>query len=340
VREAPNIAVDRLRTCLREQYALAAITLEFLPRGHDYLAGVYRVAGEQGSVYLLKVTSRPLYAPSCLIPRYLRDQGISAVVAPLPTTSGSSWTTVAEWTVIVYPFLDGESTLTGMTSAHWSAVGAIFRQIHQVPLPPAGFAAVRTERFDPTGYVRWVRAFETDHLAARPSDSGAVRDLCAAWEAHRSTIDTGLTFLETLSPALQAATLPNVICHADLHTANLLRDPAGRVFVIDWDEVMLAPKERDFIFIREPHADAFWMGYGPHAMDWTALTYFHWERVVQDLIEEAQQVVFRGEVGEEAKATAVQRFASTFAAGNNVDAAKAAADHLPRDLRVSHAPGW
>ena len=39
--------------------------------------------------------------------------------------------------------------------------------------------------------------------------------------------------------------------------ANLIRDRAGNVFVIDWDEVMLAPKERDFIFIREPQAAAY-----------------------------------------------------------------------------------
>jgi hypothetical protein len=27
----------------------------------------------------------------------------------------------------------------------------------------------------------------------------------------------------------------------DLHPRNLIRDHAGKVFVIDWDEVMLAP---------------------------------------------------------------------------------------------------
>jgi spectinomycin phosphotransferase len=106
------------------------------------------------------------------------------------------------------------------------------------------------------------------------------------------------------------------------------------VFVLDWDEVMLAPKERDFLFIREPQARAFWQGYGLRAreenaeIDWVALTYFRWERVIQDLIEEAQQVLFRDEVSDDAKATAARRFAAAFAAGNNVDAAYAAAAHL------------
>src|SRR5258707_8770304 len=122
VREPPNIPIEHLRACLREQYSLAAETLEYLPRGLDYRAGVYRVVSDQGAAYLLKATSRPLYEPSCLVPRYLRDQGITAVVAPIPTKSGALWAKLEdrmEWTVIVYPFIEGDTSLTGMTDAQW-----------------------------------------------------------------------------------------------------------------------------------------------------------------------------------------------------------------------------
>jgi spectinomycin phosphotransferase len=90
MREQPKIPDERLRACLQEHYDLSPITLEFLPRGHDYNAGVYRVVSEQGTPYLLKVTSRPLYEPSCLVPGYLNRHGITAVVAPLPTLRGCS----------------------------------------------------------------------------------------------------------------------------------------------------------------------------------------------------------------------------------------------------------
>ena len=340
MREAPNIPVERLRACLWERYGLTAMTLEFLPRGADYNAGVYRVVSELGTVYLLKVTSRPLYEPSYLIPRYLRDHGITAVVAPIPTTSAALWTPLTEWRVIVYPWISGDSSLTGMTQAQWQEVGSVFKRIHHLPLAPAdGFASLRNETFDPTGYIRWVRDFETHHLHPRHGDSDSAHSLRAAWMAHQPTIHTVVTCLETLGSALQPRALPSVICHADLHAANLLRDPAGRVFVIDWDEVMLAPKERDFIFVREPQATAFWDGYGQREIDWVALTYFRWERVIQDLIEEAQLVCFRDDVGEETKAIAAQRFVTGFTAGNNVAAAYAAAAHLPSDLALPNTPG-
>ena len=243
---------------------------------------------------------------------------------------------------MVYPFLEGDTSLTGMTDELWRETGRVFRRIHQAPLPPDGFPAMRSERFDPTPYLRWVREFEAQRLSAPPDESESAQALRATWIANQATIHTAVASLRQLAATLQSRSLPFVIAHADLHPANLLRDAAGRVFVLDWDEVMLAPKERDFIFIREPQAHAFWEGYGLRAgekeseeegIDWVALTYFRWERVVQDLIEEAHQALLRGDVGEDAKAIAVQRFTASFAADSNAAAAYAAAAHLPRNLR-------
>src|SRR5437016_1851374 len=92
MREQPNIPEEQLRAYLQEQYNLIPVTLEFLPLGLDYNAGVYRVVNEQGSAYLLKATSRPLYESGYLVPRYLNDQGITSVVAPIPTRSHALWT--------------------------------------------------------------------------------------------------------------------------------------------------------------------------------------------------------------------------------------------------------
>src|ERR1051326_412900 len=112
----PGIPEELLRACLQDQYDLYTVTLEFLPRGKDYSAGVYRVVSEQFRDYLLKVTSRALYEPGCLVPHYLKDQAIISAVAPVLTRSGALWTKHADWTVIVYPFIDGDSSLTGMTN--------------------------------------------------------------------------------------------------------------------------------------------------------------------------------------------------------------------------------
>jgi hypothetical protein len=89
MREPPDIGEERLRAWLQDQYDLVPVVLEFLPLGHDYNAGVYHVVSVQGDTYLLKATTRQLYGPSCLVPAYLRDQGITSIVAPAPAKSGA-----------------------------------------------------------------------------------------------------------------------------------------------------------------------------------------------------------------------------------------------------------
>ncbi len=349
MREQPKIPEESLRACLQDSYDLSPMTIEFLPLGLDYQAGVYRVMSEQRTPYFLKVTSRPLYEPSCLVPRYLRNQGIPSIVAPLPTKNNTLWTRVDDWTIIVYPFLDGDTSWTGMTDEQWKEVGIILQQIHQVVLPPFGFESLRKETFDLTVYTRWIHDFETSlavaktqHVREHDEGSASKRTLRSLWIAHQPTIHMVITSLEKLASVLQSRTLPYVVCHADLHPANLLRNHLGHVFVIDWDEVMLAPKERDFLFVKEASTDgevqlstpAFFQGYGQTEIDWFALTYFRYERVVQDLIACAQEVFFRDDLGEGTKEDSVQLFQTILAKGGEIDTAFQASVHLPSDFAI------
>jgi spectinomycin phosphotransferase len=333
MREKLDIPDELLRTTLQDQYDLVPVTLEFLPVGLDYHAGVYRVVSKQGSPYLLKLTSRPLYEPRYQVPRYLHDQGIPSVVAPLPTSSGALWAKLLDWTAIVYPFIDGDSSFTGMTDEQWRELGRIFKQIHQVMVPTERFESLRKETFDAAEYVRWIQTFEIQHLHSRSAGSVSQHALRADWLAHQATIHTAVSSLEKLAGALQKRSGPYVFCHADLHPANLIRDANGHVFVIDWDDVMLAPKERDFIFVREPGADAFWEGYGQTQIDWIALTYYRWERVVQDVIACADDMFFKDDLGEETRADIARLFHEILLGNTStINDVYAAAAHLPEDL--------
>jgi spectinomycin phosphotransferase len=340
MREQPSISGERLRAGLQAQYNLVLVALDFLPLGLDYRAGVYRIVNEQGMTYLLKVKSGTFYEPGCLVPGYLRDQGIASVVAPIPTRNHSLWSEIDNWTVMVYPFLEGETSWEGMTDEQWMETGSILKEIHGTILPPSGFELLRKETFDPSSYARWVKTFEARYLQDLGGVSAAQYALGSSWHDNRPTIHAVLVFLEEVAKVLHGRNLPSVLCHADLHPANLLRDPVGHVHLIDWDEVMLAPKERDFLFIKESLADSqtlpgsprFFEGYGGPDIDWIALAYYRYERVLQDVIACAETVFLRDDVGEDSRTDEAQLFQDVLAEGGEIDAAIDAATHLPPDL--------
>jgi spectinomycin phosphotransferase len=340
MRDAPSISPDQLRAICEEQYDLVGATLEFLPVGKDNRTGVYRTVSRQRIAYLLKVRSGPFYEASCLIPQYLRDQGIESVVAPLPTRSNTVWSQIGEWTVILYPFIEGDTGWTPpMTPTYWKAVGTALDQIHRVKPPSSvDYPSLRRETFDPTGYRVSIGDIEAEHIHS-PGSGRYEQALRSVWLAHESTIHTAISAIEALAALLRDRSGPFVLCHADLHPGNIIRSHGNQVFLIDWDEVMLAPKERDFLFVGvvperasgllEPTVSPFFLGYGQTEIDWVALTYYLWERVVQDLIANAEEVFVRDDLGEADKADAVELTRAILSEkGDEVDKALWASSHV------------
>ena len=98
---------------------------------------------------------------------------------------------------------------------------------------------------------------------------------------------------------------------------------------------MLAPKERDFLFVRPPHVDAFFQGYGQVEIDWVALTYFLWNGRPR-FASSVPTSVLQGDWAEESRAEAVQLLDVILAEDrSHIEAAYQASAHLPGNLTVS-----
>jgi spectinomycin phosphotransferase len=98
---------------------------------------------------------------------------------------------------------------------------------------------------------------------------------------------------DTLGRELRARHHPGVICHGDPHLGNILLGPDGRSWLIDWDDALLAPPERDLMFVIggvlafvpvTPQQRAwFFAGYGPATLDPHRLAYYACVRALEDL---------------------------------------------------------
>lgn len=307
MRDEPKIDRRAIVDCLRLEYDRSAIDMQFLPVGLDVNAGIYRVTTDSDAL-IVKVKSGTLYKASCLVPRALRDQGIESVVAPLPAENGALWTTADGWNVIVYPCIEGETGREGVTPAQWVSVGRTFRRIHDGGIDASVAPDLRVEAFDPAAYRRTLESLGAE-LGEDDSDP-LVHDMRSLWAEHCSTVEGVAEKMDALAARLRARSVLLVICHADLHPNNLLRDRPDHAFIIDWDDVMLAARERDFIFIPDydrPEGSPFFDGYGKVEIDWEALAYYRYERVLTDAIAYMEEALNR-DLSDETRQESLKRF--------------------------------
>ena len=133
--------------------------------------------------------------------------------------------------------------------------------------------------------------------------------------------------------------LAHVLCHADIHTNNVLLDADGAVWIVDWDDTLLAPKERDLMFVVGgglnrtlvgPREEALVLqGYRATMLDPRALTYYRYARAVSDLSEYGAQVLARSDLSVLRRQAAIGRFLTLFQPGRLVELALASDDAAP-----------
>lgn len=327
MREPPlDLPDDTLRAALLAHYGLAVADLTFLPLGHDASAWVYRVETVGGAGYFAKVRRSIANESSLLVPHYLHERGVSRVVAPLATIAGTLWTTVDDYALILYPFVDGVAGMEhGLSDRQWIDYGAILRQIHATVVTPELARGMKQETFVPDSAAK-TRAVDA-HIDGQTFDDPSARELAAIWRERRKEIRTLLDRADDLGRRLAQTAPPFILCHADIHTNNVLLDTDEQVWIVDWDETMLAPKERDLMFVVGGISAAlvgprteelFFQGYGPAAVDPLALAYYRYAWAVNDIGEYADEVFFRPDLGVASRRAAIDSFTSLFQPGEIV----------------------
>lgn len=328
MREKPNLRDDKILACLREQYNLAVTELTFLPLGFDSAVGVYRVQAADGQQYFLKVRRGPVAESALRVARFLKDQGIAQVVAPLATPAGRLWEQVEQFTLVLYPFIEGKSGMdVGLSDRQWTEFGMALHKLHTTRLPPELASQVRVEDFVPNpssaAVIRDLQATTHERASEHPTEQA----LFAFWREKREVIGQVLERAEALGRQLREKAPEMVLCHADIHTANTLLTEDRRLFIVDWDQPIFAPKERDLMFVIDDVVGdsrttaCFFQGYGETEVDALTLAYYRYEWAVQDIGAFAAQVLEEGG-SDQSKQEGLHWFKVQFGPGNSVDTAR------------------
>ncbi|WP_436496256.1 phosphotransferase enzyme family protein [Actinokineospora sp. HUAS TT18] len=171
-------------------------------------------------------------------------RGLEFVVAPVPALSGATVVPLGEYSVSVFPLVEGEPGEFGatLTRDERADVLALLASLHQTAVPDrapvaspelAGWSIVEEAlRGDgwPGPYGEPARALLADH-----------RDVL---RGRRAEFDQGVAALSTRV----------VLTHGEPHPGNFLRH-GSRLRLVDWDTVGTAVPERDLWLVVAESAD-------------------------------------------------------------------------------------
>ncbi len=342
--EKPLITDSQMIAVLQADYGLTIQSLDFLPLGADANAAVYRALTNTDGVYFVKLRRGAFDETSVMIPRLLRDRGISTVIAPLTTRDGRLWTSISDFRLILYPFVEGHNGFeVDPTDKHWVTLGQALKQVHTTPLPAALSAHIPRETF--SAYWRdLVKDFQQQVASTPYTDSAAIK-LAALLQAEHATITDIVRRASQLAAVLRTHPLDFVLCHSDIHAGNMLIDTIDALYIVDWDQPILAPKERDLMFIGggvgsytrqqlDDQETLFYQGYGQTQVNVVALAYYRFERIVQDAAAYCQQLLLTDEGGQD-REEGYSQFASQFEPNAVIDVAYRTLQTLPTELQNS-----
>jgi spectinomycin phosphotransferase len=331
--EKPHIADDSIVQHLRDFYGLNAHGVCFLAVGADVDAAAYRIETDEGTFFLKlrRTVSRDMLP----LARFLADEISTQVLAPLPARSCQLSTHLGDRAFILYSFIDGLSGFeTSLTEDQWTTLGSALRAVHDAKLPAEFREPVRVEAYT-SKWRNKVRA----HLSSRRQKADAVaRRLAENLDTRRDQIKTIVERAGELAATVRRKSLPQVLCHGDLHAGNVMVAGDGSLAMIDWGDPVMAPRERDLMFIgggiggtwNQPReSDAFYRGYGPTAMDAATLAYYRYERIVEDIALTCDRLLESGEGGMD-RALSLRYFMDAFRPNDVVEIADATYASLPR----------
>jgi spectinomycin phosphotransferase len=328
--EKPPITDDKIIHCLQSAYGLHLERLDFLPLGADLNTAVFRAAAKDGAQYFVKLRGGPFALASVMVPKFLSDQGLRQIIPPLPARTGQLWAELAPYKVILYPYVEGwHGFERNLSDNQWVEFGAAVQRFHSTGFPQAVTDGIPREDLSP----RWRDAVRTflARVDTEPFTEPLAVETAAFLQAKREEILDLVRQAEGFAQRLQEQPADYIVCHGDMHAWNLLVTDDGKFYMVDWDTLIFAPKERDLMFIGaglgggghtpQEEETLFYQGYGAAGVDPAAIAYYRCERIIEDIAVFCEQIFLTDEGGED-RQQALVYLKSNFLPGGTIELAR------------------
>lgn len=279
-----------------EHYALDGLELTPVDGGADLAATLWKAVDARGRRFAVKWSTGGSPA-GAVLPAALDATHPGSTPAPVPARDGALWADAGGARLSVMEWIDGTSGLDApLDERGWRAFGQLLAALHTLPVEGEVRTVVPREDFDPS---RWADHFERIDAELDGTVSGEPAErLAELWHPHCAQLREVHQHTRSLAERLRSqGDLPrHVPCHGDPHLGNLVLTDDGHLALLDFDDAVLAPPERDLMFVLDGGVLAdlaasgeqqrwFMESYGTHAVDADLLVYYRGLRLLEDTSE-------------------------------------------------------
>lgn len=246
----PAIDLEKLQRSLEEAYQIQVRAMRFVPRGE--CSWGYCVEGGDGQTYFLKLfRTKPLPAWAArLVYRLHADYGIENISYPLPARSGEVISSLGGYPAALFDFIEGPSLFQQQSKTETLyRLGELLACIHNCE----GLRedCRRVEQFDIPGSATYDQIIKA--VNKQTIQSGAAGEALRILRPVRKRLEGLKEEILLFQEKARKAPCVYCICHGDPTPGNVLVSSAGTPYLIDWDDIILAPAERDLVFWEKDH---------------------------------------------------------------------------------------
>ncbi len=259
-----SIDKSLLKDVIQETFGIGIIDFTLVPKWEA--ARGYIIESSNHKSFFLKIYWDDKIPDSAF--RFADDlfarAGIVNIAHPIPTSHGQMRIHIRDFQIALFDWISGRTAEEHkLTETQLERLGELLAKIHQSKTI-IGEYPVR-ENFAIPFKNRFLAIF--DSMSKTTSKSTKYRTRLELFlEPHRQKFMRELETLEKLQRKVKARKLEFVNCHGELSPGNVLSSDNGEVHLLDWDDPIFAPKEKDLLFFKD-NVEPVMKGYGAFSKD-------------------------------------------------------------------------
>jgi spectinomycin phosphotransferase len=279
--------MEHLLENIKQEYGISISRFEKLTIGFDQHTIIYKLFLQTNEIYFLKIRLSNFNKLCINIPFWMSTKlNLPHLIDPIKTIKNKLFVKKYSCYLILFPFIDGQSGWdVSLTKDQFYEFGKFMSYLHSMDLSERYLDRFSVETYD----GKYRNSVKNIFKGIKTESNNIIKKFFDVMQEHEKIIIQMIGYLEKILSEIEETNKKICLCHGDIHAGNILINK-DNFYIVDWDTILLAPKEKDLMFIgggignkwkNKEEIEYFYKGYGKEIrIDNNLIKYYRCERII------------------------------------------------------------